>query len=548
MKKILFLLMFLISTNAFAYKETYNPHTGKLDKVGIDSSGDIGLICDSGNVPTSAGAGVWGCAAPPGASGGEANTASNLGGGLSNYDSKLGVDLRFNSFKAADFDLSSNLLSLDYVNGQLANTSRNGFMPSQSMTSIDVMVAKSHDAVTLAGSNYLTLSGQQITAGDVALTTHTSGNYVGNVATTSPLTGGSAGSEGASLTLSMPVANATTNGYMPSNAMASIDAVVLKSHDSVTLAGTNAYLTLSGQQITMGDVPLGTSTSGNYAAGDAEAGNATGLACTTCVDASDIASDAVTEAKLKAVDAASDEDILTYETTTGDFEWHSRDEIVGGISAGALPNDSVLEADLKAVDAASDEECLTYETTTGDFEWQACGSGGSGSTALNLPIYSAKLTGAFTVFTPPTADACSQGAQIDAGDGNWRLLFDATTDECATWQFVVPDNYSSTPALNVYYTMSSATSLDVEFEASIMCVTSGDSADIGTASFSNVATATETVPGTAGYMKKLTITLTDDSCSAGDIAFVVLSTDANDATNDDATGDREVVGVEFDYA
>lgn len=261
-----------------------------------------------------------------------------------------------------------------------------------------------------------------------------------------------------------------------------------------------------------------------------------------------ITNDKVTEAKLKAVDAASDEDVLTYESTTGDFEWHSRDEIVGGISAGALPNDSVLEADLKAVDAPSDEECLTYETTTGDFEWQSCGGGGSGSTALNLPIYSAKLTGAFTVFTPPTADACSQGAQIDAGDGNWRLLFDATTDECATWQFVVPDNYSSTPALNVYYTMSSATSLDVEFEASIMCVTSGDSADIGTASFSNVATATETVPGTAGYMKKLTITLTDDSCSAGDIAFVVLSTDANDATNDDATGDREVVGVEFDYA
>ena len=200
------------------------------------------------------------------------------------------------------------------------------------------------------------------------------------------------------------------------------------------------------------------------------------------------------------------------------------------------------------VGTLTDTKLCTWDATGKEIDCNTTASGGSGSTALNLPIYSAKLTGAFTVFTPPTADACSQGAQIDAGDGNWRLLFDATTDECATWQFVVPDNYSSTPALNVYYAMSSATSLDVEFEASIMCVTSGDSADIGTASFSNVATATETVPGTAGYMKKLTITLTDDSCSAGDIAFVVLSTDANDATNDDATGDREVVGVEFDYA
>lgn len=44
----------------------------------------------------------------------------------------------------------------------------------------------------------------------VALTTETSGNYVGNVATTSPLSGGSAGSEGASLTLT--IANAAADG------------------------------------------------------------------------------------------------------------------------------------------------------------------------------------------------------------------------------------------------------------------------------------------------------------------------------------------------
>ena len=151
------------------------------------------------------------------------------------------------------------------------------------------------------------------------------------------------------------------------------------------------------------------------------------------------------------------------------------------------------------------------------------------------------------MFTPPTADACTQGAQIDGGDGNWRLLFDPTTDECATWQVVLPTNYVSTPVLNVYYSMTSATSLDVEFEAAIMCVSPDDAADIGTASFSNVAVATETVPGTAGYMGHVAITLTDDSCAAGDVAFVVLSTDANDATNDDATGDREVLAVSLGY-
>src|SRR3989338_5619517 len=41
----------------------------------------------------------------------------------------------------------------------------------------------------------------------------------------------------------------------------------------------------------------------------------------------------------------------------------------GALTIGA---DKVTEAMLKAVDAAVDEECLTYEGTVGDFEWQTC--------------------------------------------------------------------------------------------------------------------------------------------------------------------------------
>jgi len=48
-----------------------------------------------------------------GAGSGEENTASNLGGGLANFDSKSAVDLRFNSFLATDFNLAANQLSLD---------------------------------------------------------------------------------------------------------------------------------------------------------------------------------------------------------------------------------------------------------------------------------------------------------------------------------------------------------------------------------------------------------------------------------------------------
>jgi len=95
--------------------------------------------------------------------------------------------------------------------------------------------------------------------------------------------------------------------------------------------------------------------------------------------------------------------------------------------------------------------------------------------------------------------------------------------------------------------MASATTDEVEFEGAIMCVSDGDSADVDTASFSTIAVASATVPGTAGYPDALSITLTDDSCAAGDTYWVYLSTDSDDATNDDATADREVRDVSLSY-
>lgn len=183
-------------------------------------------------------------------------------------------------------------------------------------------------------------------------------------------------------------------------------------------------------------------------------------------------------------------------------------------------------------DAVRDKiEALTISTTYG----------------INLPIYSAKISGGYVVRTPTSGDASTQGAQIDAGDGNWRLLFDATTDEAAVWQWKLPPNWTAHGTVKVDYSMASATSGKVEFEVDVMCVTPGDSADIGTASFAGVAVANGTVPGTAGYMAELSVTPTDDSCAAGDMIFFYLSKDADDGTNDTATGDTEVVGLEYQY-
>lgn len=54
----------------------------------------------------------------------------------------------------------------------------------------------------------------------------------------------------------------------------------------------------------------------------------------------------------------------------------TRNSFIDLIGADELASDAILERHFKAVDSAADEECLTYEETTGDFEWQTCGSGG----------------------------------------------------------------------------------------------------------------------------------------------------------------------------
>ena len=153
------------------------------------------------------------------------------------------------------------------------------------------------------------------------------------------------------------------------------------------------------------------------------------------------------------------------------------------------------------------------------------------------------------VFTPTNLDACTAGAQIDASDGNWRLLFDETVDECATWQIRLPDYWAAHSQLNLVFSMASGAANEVQWEAGIMCITpTTDNADVGSASFANGAeSAAITVAATAGRPYNAPITLTDDSCAAGDIMFIVVSTDGNDATNDDATGDRELVGLEYEF-
>jgi hypothetical protein len=162
----------------------------------------------------------------------------------------------------------------------------------------------------------------------------------------------------------------------------------------------------------------------------------------------------------------------------------------------------------------------------------------------DLPVHSAALTtSGFTIASSV------QGAQIDAGQLPWRLLYDASTDEVAMWQYRMPASYNSGITAKIMYAMSSATSGTVEYEVAVMAISDGDSQDTNGNSFDTVNTGTETVPGTAGHLSEISITLTNnDSVVAGDLVYIVLSTDADDGTNDTATGDREVLGVQITWS
>lgn len=152
------------------------------------------------------------------------------------------------------------------------------------------------------------------------------------------------------------------------------------------------------------------------------------------------------------------------------------------------------------------------------------------------------------IFTPYSAEfPATNFPQLLLSNRRPVLAFDASTSETAYWTFVAPQGITGTLTLVVSYAMASATSGGVAFDAALEAITSGDATDTdATTSFDTVNTGTDSgVPGTAGYMEQISITLTNaDSIAAGDLVRLSLARATANAA-DTATGDCYVFSAEL---
>jgi len=150
------------------------------------------------------------------------------------------------------------------------------------------------------------------------------------------------------------------------------------------------------------------------------------------------------------------------------------------------------------------------------------------------------------VFTPQAAEyPAANFAPLTVVNRRPALAFDAATNESAQWVGIAPQGLTGTLTAVISYMMASATSGDVDWDVSLEAISDGDAVDLDAAdSFDSVNSADNTtVPGTAGYIDQVAVTLTNaDSLAAGDYFRLRLT---RDAASDTAAGDALALAVEL---
>lgn len=165
----------------------------------------------------------------------------------------------------------------------------------------------------------------------------------------------------------------------------------------------------------------------------------------------------------------------------------------------------------------------------------------------NIDFSGGTVTSIFTG-TPYSAEfPASNYPQLTLSNRRPVLAFDASTDETAYWTFIVPQGGVGTSLTCIItYAMASATSGAVYWQAQLEAITPGDATDTDAAtSFDTANSGNGTVPGTAGYVGTVTITMTNaDNIAAGDLVRLSVNRDADNGS-DTATGDAYLLAVEL---
>jgi len=122
------------------------------------------------------------------------------------------------------------------------------------------------------------------------------------------------------------------------------------------------------------------------------------------------------------------------------------------------------------------------------------------------------------VFTPKAAEyGATIFPQLLLVNRRPVLRFDGATDEECQWTTVAPQGLTGTVTCLIFFMAVSATTGTIRWEATLEAITPGDATDLDAGdSFAASNSNGGAVPGTAGFLETIGITLTNaDSIAPG---------------------------------
>lgn len=127
----------------------------------------------------------------------------------------------------------------------------------------------------------------------------------------------------------------------------------------------------------------------------------------------------------------------------------------------------------------------------------------------------------------------------------WGLAFDKDAAEYVLLSLQAPSGQTGTLYLDIDWATTVASGA-VKWLVYVQAVTPGDAQNVLTSwGPGAVNTVTETVPASAGYLKRTTVTLTNtDSMAAGDLVWLVVGRDAASGA-DTCAADAIVFGFTY---